>query len=283
ETRLLHHKVRVQWNHRLESVETKDGGIVAQVAHLDRVATGYPIAGAEWMVTKTLAIHAKYVVGADGYHSRIREELGLTYEGLGPLQTFSVFEFETASDPGFELAVVLDGESVSACWPMSDRRCRWSFQVPSAERHDSTIVRLNELIKARAPWFPEVRGELLWASMVQFDRRLASGLGAGRLWLAGDSVHMTTPVGVQSMNAGLVDAHELSWRLADRVRGERGDDVLASYSAERSRELARLVRPDATAAPAGAPAWVRRHWGAIGAAIPATGDQLDALLAPLEA
>lgn len=281
ENRLLEAKVRVQWNHRLERVRGEGDGLAAEIAHLDRVAAGYPIARSEWTVVKIATERARYVVGADGYHSMIREQLGYRFEQHGPLATFSVFEIEGDRDPGSELAVVLEDDRTSALWPMPGTRRRFSFQISHPSQHDPSLARLNELIRERAPWMQEARGELVWSSMVQFDRRLATGMGRERMWLVGDAVHLTGPVGVQSMNAGLIDAHELAWRLAAVLRGERGADVLAAYEPERMADLRPIFRSDELPARPGTPEWARRRFGDIVAALPATGRHLDALLEQL--
>lgn len=283
ENRLIEEKVRVQWNHRMESIREEADEMVAEISHLDRVAAGYPIARSEWTVVKTSKSHARYVVGADGYHSHLRERLGIRFEQTGPLQTFSVFEFEHTEDPGNELRVLFDGNLTSAFWPMPGNRCRWSFQISHPNQHEGTLARLNEFIKARAPWFSPVRGEIIWTSMVQFDRRLAAQMGKDRIWLAGDSVHLTSPVGVQSMNSGLVDAHELAWRLKELLTGDRAADVLMSYEPERMAELRPLFKPEGLEPPAGADEWVKRLWTGIVTSMPATGDDLTHLLAQLKA
>lgn len=282
ENRLIEEKIRVQWNHRMESIREEADEMVAEVAHLDRVAAGYPIARSEWTVVKSSKAYARYIVGADGYHSQLRERLGIRFEQTGPLQTFSVFEFENSEDPGNELRVLFDGNLTSAFWPMPGNRCRWSFQISHPNQHEGTLARLNEFIKARAPWFPAVRGEIIWTSMVQFDRRLAIRMGKDRIWLAGDSVHLTSPVGVQSMNSGLVDAQELAWRLKELLSGDRGEDVLMSYEPERMAELRRLFKLEDQEPPAGAAEWVRRLWPGILTSLPATGKDLTHLTAHLE-
>lgn len=281
EQRLLEAKVRVQWNHRLEALREQGEELIAEVAHLDRVASGYPIARSEWAVVKTSTESTRYAVGADGYHSMLREHLGYGFEQHGPLQTFSVFELEGEREAAGELCVMFHGELSSAIWPMPGTRCRFSFQISHPSQHDASLARLNEFIRERAPWLSEARGEVVWSSMVQFDRRLATGLGRKRVWLAGDALHLTSPVGVQSMNAGIVDAHELAWRLAAFLRGERGADVLSTYETERMAELRRLFRFEGLTPPAGAPEWVRRRWTAIVSALPATGPELDSLLTQL--
>ena len=282
EDRLIGHKVKLLWNHRLEGFREDGETVVVEVAHLDQVAAGYPIARSEWTVVKNSKMQAQFLVGADGYHSQVRERLGLRYEQFAPIDTYSVFEFETEDDAGSALNVLFDGALTSVLWPMVGKRCRWSFQISHPNQHERTLGRLNEFIRTRASWFPQVRGDVHWSSMVQFDRRLAAGLGRSRVWLAGDAAHLTSPVGVQSMNAGLVDANLVAGRLIDVFSGERTADHLASYETDRMPELRRLFGdPAALPAPDGAPDWARRLWPRIVSSLPATGAHLDALLARL--
>ena len=46
-----------------------DGAIHAEVAKVDQVATGYPVARSEWVVVRSETIRPDYVLGADGYES----------------------------------------------------------------------------------------------------------------------------------------------------------------------------------------------------------------------
>ena len=51
---------------------------------------------------------------------------------------------------------------------------------------------------------------------------MAERFGAGRVLLAGDAVHLFTPVGGFGMNTGIDDAANLSWKLAAMVQGWGG-------------------------------------------------------------
>jgi 2-polyprenyl-6-methoxyphenol hydroxylase-like FAD-dependent oxidoreductase len=283
ENRLLREKIKVQWNQRLESIGEEGDQLIAEVSHLDRVAAGYPIARSEWNVVKTSKVLARYFVGADGYHSKLRDLLGIEYEQIAAQTTFAVYEIEADEDAGGELCVLFEDDKATVRWPMTGRRARWSFQVEHPEQYEPTVVRLNELIGSRTHGgFRPVRGEVIWSSLVQFDRRLAHGVGSGKIWLAGDALHLTSPVGVQSMNAGLIDGYELAWRLAELLTGDRASDVLASYEPERMAELRPLFgSPVGYSCPAGAEEWVSRRWTAIVSSIPATGEQLETLLSQI--
>ena len=55
------------------------------------------------------------------------------------------------------------------------------------------------------------------------------------MWLAGDAAHMTGPVGMQSMNVGLFEAHDLAGILARILRQRSTADELAAYERTRHR------------------------------------------------
>ena len=228
EKRLRARRVNVLWNHRLEELLESD--LTAEVAKLDRVACGYPIAQMEWVVVKKFRTKSSFVVGADGYHSVIRDRLGIELESVGRPNVFSVFEFDSPTEPDDEVRVVFDDYSTSVLWPMKDGRCRWSFQVQDVSQHEPSRDYLNARIRERAPWFPEVTGTIHWTSAVVFAQRLASSFGRGRVWLAGDAAHLTSPVGVQSMNGGLAEGRALADSISAVLKDEAPLDALEEYS-----------------------------------------------------
>jgi 2-polyprenyl-6-methoxyphenol hydroxylase-like FAD-dependent oxidoreductase len=269
EDRLLAHGVPVLWNHRLERLCEEAEQVTAEVVPLE-------VPAAERVIER-----ARFVVGADGYHSAVREHLGCRFEEHGPLATFSIFEVEGDTDPGSELVVAFRGPLASAMWPMPGTRRRFGFEIEHAGQHEASLARLNELIRERMPFLEEARGELAWSAVAQFDRRLAASMGRGRTWLVGDAVHVTTPLGVQSLNAGLVDAHELAARLGGIARGASGVEALGTYEAERRAELECLFGAGSPAAPRAAAEWTRERFADIIPALPATGRYLDALIEQL--
>ena len=51
--------------------------------------------------------------------------------------------------------------------------------------------------------------------------------------LAGDAVHIHSPAGGQGMNTGIMDAHNLAWKLALVASGHSSDELLDTYGQER--------------------------------------------------
>src|SRR6185369_13494719 len=87
-------KLEVLWAHRLQSLEAVGERVRAEVATLDHVASGYPVARSEWLVADSASIHPAYVIGADGYDSAVRRMAGFEMDAHGSGQFFSVYEIE---------------------------------------------------------------------------------------------------------------------------------------------------------------------------------------------
>jgi hypothetical protein len=62
---------------------------------------------------------------------------------------------------------------------------------------------------------------------------LADSYGDGRVFLAGDAVHLVIPTGGLGMNSGVGDAVDLGWKLAATLQGWGGPNLLKSYDTER--------------------------------------------------
>jgi len=285
-------KLKVLWGHRLQALAVDGGTIQAEVAKLDQVATGYPVARSEWVVVRSETIRPAYVVGADGYDSAVRRMSGIEMEEHGAGQIFSVYEIEAAGELPAEVRVIVDPDLTSVYWPLEEGRCRWGFQIRDASEHAASMERLEHLIAARAPWCTARPTQIYWSTLGLFERRLTRSFGKGGVWLAGDAAHQTAPVGVHSMNSGLVEARELATRISRILRGEGPSSLLDEFAAKTHDTWQRLLKADSVRAlpgTAGAPAarfvrggvgdpWVRQIGARILACLPASGDDLDPLL-----
>ena len=279
EAALQQKKHRVLWGHRLQSLGADGTAVTAEVAKLDPVATGYPVARAEWVVARTETIRPAYVIGADGYDSAVRRMASIDIVEHGGGQVFSVYEIEATGDIPAEVRIILDRDLTSVYWPLEQGRCRWGFQIPDAAGHEASLARLEQLIAARAPWWAGRPTEIYWSTLAVFERRLARSLGSGRIWLAGDAAHQAAPVGVHSMNSGLVEARELAARIAKILRDGGNPSLLQEFAAETHGAWqsllggGRAVRALPDASP-----WVRETGARILACIPASGEDLEPLL-----
>jgi 2-polyprenyl-6-methoxyphenol hydroxylase-like FAD-dependent oxidoreductase len=240
---------------------------------------GYPIARNEWVVVQSKTIRPAYVIGADGYDSAVRRMSHIETEEYGAGQFFSVYEIEATGELPQEVRVMVDPDLTSVYWPLEEGRCRWGFQIPDASTHDASTARLEQLIAARAPWCTAQPTRIYWSTLGLFERRLTRSFGNGGVWLAGDAAHLAAPVGVHSMNSGLVEARELATRIARIQRAGGAPSLLQEFGSERHEAWQSLLGADQTVhVPPGANPWVRQMGARLLACIPASGEDLEPLL-----
>ena len=141
------------------------------------------------------------------------------------------------------------------------------------------MERLEQLIAARAPWCTARPTRIYWSTLGLFERRLTRSFGKGRVWLAGDAAHQASPVGVHSMNSGLVEARELAARVSRIQRTAGAPSLLQEFATETHEAWQWLLGTDrAVRALPGADPWVRQTGARILACIPASGDDVEPLL-----
>jgi hypothetical protein len=75
----------------------------------------------------------------------------------------------------------------------------------------------------------DILGVRLWESTAL----VADGYRRGRILLAGDAAHVTTPIGGLGMNCGMADVHNLAWKLSGVTHGWASASLLDSYEPER--------------------------------------------------
>jgi len=285
---------QVHWHHQLSELKTDPRGVVATMDRLAGSASGYIVPHWEMVVRSTEEIRAAFLIGADGHNSLVRQRLGIEYEQVGESELFSVFEFETNDALPNEIRVVLDESTTNVLWPLAEGRCRWSFQaagkettedfpdkerravwVDDPERNRRLEERLHGLIQQRAPWFAAQVKDFDWASRVQFERRLVKHFGNDRCWLVGDSAHQTGPVGVQSLNVGLLEADGLAEILKNRLQNGATPDGFGSWEQKWRGEWQRLFGlKDTMKSSAETDKWVQQHAAKILPCLPASGDDL---------
>ena len=224
---------------------------------------------------------ADYVIAADGYDSFCRQVLGIQLIDLKQSEAFAMFEFEAdLAKFAHEAQLVVLDDGVSAFWPLSPTVGRWSFQL--SERLDETpnLEMLGEMLRARAPWFGPRPEQVHWSATAHFERRIASRFGAGRVWLAGEAAHVTSPLGFQNMNRGFIEASEIAQVLARDLEGQEAAAAGFEHFERRQRaEWRRLFGTKAHLPGTGALSNV--EGARLLPCLPATGGDLDRILAQL--
>ncbi len=224
---------------------------------------------------------ADFVIGADGYDSMVRRALGIQLVQYGAIQSYAFFDAATKR-AGAEAQLAVTDDSSNSVYPVQGGLARFSFQVSKALHEAPDLEALRELVSLRLPWYAEHIESLEWSAVVEFRHALASRFGVGRVWLAGEAAHMTGPLGVQSLNIGIDEANELALGIGGALTHSSRPSFGESYDLHRTQQWRQLLGLEECASLGGrSPSWAWRHLGRLMSCLPASGSDLDDLLAQL--
>ena len=191
-------------------------------------------------VTATFAdgdtIRARYVVGADGMHSTVREQAGIEFHGEPYDQSFVLADVRlTGEVPTAEVVLFWDSAGLAVVAPLPDGSFRIVAPVDDAPEVPS-VAFIQDILDSRGTGAGRTTvTDLVWGSRFQVHHRVADTYRAGRILLAGDAAHVHSPAGGQGMNLGVQDAVALGDALAA---------VLSGGAGQRARRLRRRTPTD---------------------------------------
>jgi 2-polyprenyl-6-methoxyphenol hydroxylase-like FAD-dependent oxidoreductase len=181
-------------------------------------------------------LRARYLIGADGGRSTVRERGGFAFEGHA----------------GTFRGLAVDAE-LEAPWPGgrtgADNEMGWvrgyafgegitRFNIVHRDRRHAAKDEPVTLEEAKQ-CLRDVLGSdygiegFRWASRFDDQMRAVPRLRQGRVFLVGESARIHYPASGVGMNFCLQDAFNLGWKLANVVTGVADEATLDSYDAER--------------------------------------------------
>ncbi|MCC2033720.1 FAD-dependent monooxygenase [Microbacterium allomyrinae] len=223
---------------RLVGIEEDADGITSTLEHIE--------------VGARRVVRSKYLVGADGARSTVRQLAGIEREGAYATERHFRFVVRTVGDyvggdpfPSGSNVIVNDVHSgFLAALSETDWRV---YAGPYPLDHVPTPEELLHI--ARAAFGSDVELELLDATPYFKSTRLARQFRRDRVLLVGDAAHVRTPGG--NLGEGFGDVFNLGWKLAAVLHRTGGDALLDSYDRERRLHNRRVgaaakARADAT-------------------------------------
>jgi 2-polyprenyl-6-methoxyphenol hydroxylase-like FAD-dependent oxidoreductase len=186
------------------------------------------------------AIRARYIVGADGIHSTVREQAGIGFAGGVYEESFTLADVRLRGEaPADEVILFWAKAGLTVVAPLPGDIFRIVAPVADAPEEPSTAF-IQQLLDDRGFGAGRmVVTDVIWGSRFRIHHRVADTYRAGRVLLAGDAAHVHSPAGGQGMNLGIQDAVALADALAGVLDGGP-DSVLDDYSAAR-RPIAQQV------------------------------------------
>jgi 2-polyprenyl-6-methoxyphenol hydroxylase-like FAD-dependent oxidoreductase len=185
-----------------------------------------------------IAVRSKYLVGCDGAGSAIRRGVGIGFDGkqldYSVSAMIEVEHLEQYHPLGrAERYMFIGTEGTWANLTAVDGRTLWRLTLVGSEerlapeRLDFDAIMRRAMGNDRGDW--KVRRVMPWRRS-QFT---ADRFTEGRILLAGDAAHTTSPTGGHGLNTGIGDVSDLGWMLGALLAGWGGHQLLAAYNAER--------------------------------------------------
>lgn len=186
---------------------------------------------------------ARYVVGADGMHSRVRESCGIAFDGAPYEGSFVLADVRLYDAPARdEVTLFFSPEGLLVLAPLPGGSYRVVAAVDEApEKPDAVFI--QRLLEERGPREAALGrvGAVSWSSRFRLHHRLARSYRSGRVFIAGDAAHAHSPAGGQGMNTGMVDAYALGCLLSDVILGRAAEASLDRYEALRRPAAAEVL------------------------------------------
>ena len=189
-------------------------------------------------------VRASYVIAADGGASPTRGLLGVGYSGRTYGERWVVIDTKMLKewDAHDRLRFHCNPSRPTVDCPTPLGHHRWEFPARSGE-DDKTLVSDASVWKVlNDQGITEENVKVLRAVVYSHHVRVADRWRVGRVFLAGDAAHAMPPWIGQGMSAGVRDAANLCWKVAQVLRGQAPESLLDSYEAERKPHVTEVTR-----------------------------------------
>lgn len=215
---------QLRYNLRFESYTEDEEGVISTLTDL---GTG-----------NTVTVRSQYLVGCDGAGSRVRKRSGIPFEIITQMDfslsiMLRISALENYHPYGrLERFILIGSRGAWANLTMIDGFDMWRLTIVGSEtaldpeQYDPHPI-IRRVLGENVPY--ELMGLVPWRR----SQSLAQTYRSGRVFLAGDSAHTTSPTGGHGLNTGIADATDLSWMLHAMTSGWGGDGLLDSYTLER--------------------------------------------------
>ena len=220
----------VRWNARVTGVVQNGDGVTVALEQ-----NGEP-----------REIRCRWLIGADGGRSTVRQACGLSFDGYTHperlVATNLRYDFEAR---GYARANFVVDPVHWAVIVIADRHGLWriTYGEDASLPEEGIGERLPEHYRALLP--DDGPYQLEAYAPFRVHERCAASFRAGRVLLAGDAAHVCNPFGGLGLTSGLLDGSLLGDALPAVLHGRAADDLLDRYAAERRRVFLEVTGPTA--------------------------------------
>jgi len=188
-------------------------------------------------------LRAAYVLGADGANSDTRHSVGIEWKDLGYFFDWLVVDVIPGAGSNItHLAKqVADPKRPTTVVPGGPGRRRWEFMLLEDENAEE-MAKPENIWKLLATFGLDPSNAAIERGVVyRFESGWAENWRKDRVLLLGDAVHKMPPFAGQGLAAGFRDCLNLSWKLDLVLKGLASEDLLDTYTSERSEHVSDFI------------------------------------------
>lgn len=178
-------------------------------------------------------IQSRYIIGADGSQSVVRNHFEIAFEITRPQIVWAVIDGVIDTDfPKVPEIIVFQAETSDVAWiPREGEIDRFYVRMDTKDFVlQEAIDKINRAIKPHTLSFKKIE----WFSQFSVKESVAEKFFVqDRIFLAGDACHIHSVNGGQGLNTGLADAFNLMWKLNMVIHHGAPKELLQSYENER--------------------------------------------------
>lgn len=176
---------------------------------------------------------SKYVIGADGSRSWVRNHLNIPFSIVRPQIVWAVIDGVLDTDfPKVPEIIVFQNETSDVAWiPREGDIDRFYIRMDTHDfTYEQALERIQKAVKPHRLDFQKV----VWFSQFSVKESVAANYTVdNKVFLAGDACHIHSVNGGQGLNTGLADAFNLIWKLNMVEHHGADPTLLDSYENER--------------------------------------------------
>ncbi|GME55942.1 Monooxygenase FAD-binding protein [Neofusicoccum parvum] len=257
---LLRHKILVERNKTLQEYTINNGSDHPVCAMLINEQTG---------VKEN--VRAKFLVGSDGAASKIRKSLNIPFEGMSTNIYWGIMDcvFESDYPHAWTFGSVINSKhggcviipreegyirlytqlDISHTGPIaSSRQAKDPAFAEAGGRVDVHSITPDEVLEQAnrifSPYKLKFAAPLSWFAIWKISERVAQSFSSHdlRVHLVGDAAHVHSVMGAFGLNASIMDASNLAWKMGLVAQNKaKLQSLMPTYSPERHDHACRII------------------------------------------
>ena len=192
---------------------------------------------------KEYLLRSKFVIGCDGANSITRKQMKTKMDNLGFTQKWAVVDLilkkKKNNLPDRTIQYSNPKQPATYCRNVGRRR-RWEFAIKK-KHTDKNVLSESYIWNFLKPWLNKSEAIIERKTIYTFESAIARKWRKGRVFIAGDAAHLMPPFMGQGMCAGIRDASNLAWKIANCIRNKFDETLLNTYQSERSLNVKEYI------------------------------------------